>query len=338
MRIAIVYEPRAGHPEVGALYAPEESIEFLSQRISRMGHVALRVPASGGICALVQDLTKVRPDLIYNLSFGAGGATRQAMQACIYEEVGIPYTGSGPASLALAQDKHLTKVVAAAAGIITPRWQFIRSLSDFDAAHMQRPVIIKPNFEGASIGITRESIVPDGEAAVHAIARLLSSHPDGVIIEEFVPGMDVSVSFLEAVDNEYGGVLIPSAVRYPHGDDKNILDFDFKSGNVRCSQSRPILLVPAELPDMLLRRLRSATRALIARLGCRDVARADYRVTPAGEIQLLEVNSIPAIEPEGSLDRSAVYAGLPPDLGATEPIIRSAASRFAIDQSSPVGD
>ncbi len=74
---------------------------------------------------------------------------------------------------------------------------------------LRYPVIVKPNFEGSSKGITQDSVVEDPLRLHEVVREALSRYPAGLLVEEFVAGRDLTVPFLEAAAPERGGVLQP---------------------------------------------------------------------------------------------------------------------------------
>jgi D-alanine-D-alanine ligase len=55
--------------------------------------------------------------------------------------------------------------------------------------------------------------------------------------------------------------------------------------------------VPAKLEPAEQRELERAARAVFSALGCRDVARVDFRMDPQGRIYFLECNPLPGLTP-----------------------------------------
>src|SRR5262249_50711585 len=155
------------------------------------------------------------------------------------------------------------------------------------------------------------------------LGRALEQYPAGVIVEEFIAGVDVTVPFVEGVGDD--GVLAP--VEYvidPAARSRfNIYDYRLKNTepgrvNVRC---------PAELPRDVTARVRAISRQVVRALGLRDVARIDFRLGDDGRIYLLEVNALPSLEPGAGLFAAAKREGL--SFEATiAAVVKSAALRW----------
>ncbi|MDP3715853.1 MAG: D-alanine--D-alanine ligase, partial [Burkholderiales bacterium] len=73
--------------------------------------------------------------------YGEDGTVQGAL-----ELMGLPYTGSGVMASALSMDKVRTKMVWAAAGIPTPRFDAVDAGSDWNgvAQRLGLPLIVKP--------------------------------------------------------------------------------------------------------------------------------------------------------------------------------------------------
>ena len=83
---------------------------------------------------------------------------REAFYPALFEELGIPFTGSDAYTNAITLDKWLTKLLAAACRRSTPRAALLVTVRNFDqvverGAGLAFPVIVKPNHEGSSKGI-----------------------------------------------------------------------------------------------------------------------------------------------------------------------------------------
>jgi D-alanine-D-alanine ligase len=208
--------------------------------------------------------------------------------------------------LALCLDKALAKRVVAADGVPIAPGVLVRDLGELSSVPL--PAIVKPNFEGASKGITASSVVTTPEQLAPLVGQLVDRYPGGVLVEQLVDGIDVSVAWVDGL-----GVLPAIAYRYPAGRFA-IYDYALKHDH----PDRVVVEIPARLDPVVTRRLEdTAHRAFIA-LGVVGYGRADFRVTPGGEVVFLEMNPLPSLAP-GDHDlygASAVVGKTPADLFA----------------------
>ncbi len=326
MRIALTHNLRLSDAEEEAEFDTEETVTALAAAIERLGHRVEKMEASGPASRLVARLEAFSPDLIFNTAEGRRGRFREAFFPALFEELGFAYTGSDAYALAVTLDKQLTKLMLREHGIRTPGWQFIEKLTDLKAEELHFPVIVKPNFEGSSKGITQNSVAENVDALRAKVADALDKYPAGVLVEEFIIGKDLTVPFLENVDNEYGGVLTPVeyVVAPEYSKDKKyaIYDYDlktkfFESVNVKA---------PAALTPDMSDRLRRSARTIFQKLDCRDLGRIDFRLSDAGVPYFLEINALPSLEPGAGIYASAELEGLHFD-AVVDAVIQSAARR-----------
>src|SRR5579871_384937 len=209
MRIALTYNLRQTDAEEDAEYDTEHTINALAAAIERLGHRLERFEVSGPASRTVARLEAYTPDLIFNTAEGRRGRFREAFYPALFDELGFPYTGSDAYALAVTLDKQLTKLVLREHGIRTPGWQYIQDVAELKPENFHFPVIVKPNFEGSSKGITQDSIAENVNELKAKTAAALTRYPAGLIVEEYVTGRDLTVPFLAAVQNDFGGVLAP---------------------------------------------------------------------------------------------------------------------------------
>src|SRR5512140_3609689 len=190
MRIALTHNLRISEAEDEAEFDTRETVDALAGSLERLGHRVERIEVSGPASRTVARLEAFGPDLIFNTAEGRRGRFREAFFPALFDELGMPYTGSDAYALTLTLDKQLTKLVLAQHGIPTPRWQFVEDPAQLQVNALRYPVIVKPNFEGSSKGITQDSVVEDPVRLHGAVEAALASYPSGVLVEEFVVGRD----------------------------------------------------------------------------------------------------------------------------------------------------
>jgi D-alanine-D-alanine ligase len=302
MRIAFSHNLRLTDSEEEAEFDSAETVQSIAEGLRAGGHEVETIEVTGPASHLAARIEGFGPDLIFNNAEGRRGRTREAFYPAFFEELGFPYTGSDAYVLTVTLDKWLTKLVLAQRGIDTPRGRLVtpdeyKRLKDLGTLGLALPVIVKPNYEGSSKGIGDEAVVRDPKTLAEVLPRALRAYPNGVLVEEFIPGTDVTVPFLEGRGDD--GVLLP--VDYlvdPSAKSRfNLYDYRLKSAeankvSVRC---------PPELPRDVISRLQAISKIATRTLGIRDVGRVDFRLGEDGRIYLLEVNALPSLEHGASL-------------------------------------
>jgi D-alanine-D-alanine ligase len=329
MRIALTHNLRLSDSEEEAEFDTRETVDALAGALERLGHRLERIEVSGPASRTVARLEAFGPDLIFNTAEGRRGRFREAFFPALFDELGMPYTGSDAYALALTLDKQLTKLVLAQHGVPTPRWQYVEEPERLQPNALRYPVIVKPNFEGSSKGITQDSVVEDPVRLHEVVRDALARYPAGLLVEEYVVGRDVTVPFLEAAAPERGGVLQP--VEYVideaavPGRKYAIYDYELKTKLDRLVQVR----APARVKRAQAERIHAICRTVYRVLGVRDLGRIDLRLGDDGGIYFLEINALPSLEPGAGIYAAAALEGLHAD-GVLGAVIQSAVQRHGI--------
>jgi D-alanine-D-alanine ligase len=329
MRIALTHNLRLTDSEEEAEFDTRQTVDALASAIERLGHRVERIEVSGPASRTVARLEAYGPDLIFNTAEGRRGRFREAFFPALFDELGMPYTGSDAYALAVTLDKQLTKLVLTQHGVTTPRWQYVENPRFLQTCALRYPVIVKPNFEGSSKGITQDSVVEDPLRLHEVVSAGLRKYPAGLLVEEFIAGRDVTVPYLEKAAPERGGVLQP--VEYVidaalTGERRHaIYDFDLKTKLEKAVSVR----APAKLVRAQKERIQEQAATVFRALGIRDLGRIDFRVGEDGQVYFLEINALPSLEPGAGIYAAAMLEGLHADavLGS---VIQSAVERCNI--------
>jgi len=330
MRIALTHNLRLSQAEDEAEFDTEHTVGALAAAIERLGHRVERMEVSGPASRTVARLEAFGPDLIFNTAEGRRGRFREAFFPALFDELGMPYTGSDAYVLALTLDKQLTKLVLAQHGVPTPRWQYVEDAARLQVNALRYPVIVKPNFEGSSKGITQDSVVEDPLRLHEVVADALARYPAGVLVEEYVVGRDLTVPFLEAAAPERGGVLQP--VEYvidpaAQGQDRRYAIYDFA---LKTELDRYVTVrAPAKVKRSQAERIQKIAETVYRQLGVRDLGRIDLRLADDGGIHFLEINALPSLEPGAGIYAAAALEGLHQD-AVVGTVIESAVRRHNI--------
>lgn len=329
MRIALTHNLRLSDSEEEAEFDTRETVDALANALERLGHRVERIEVSGPASRTVARLEAYGPDLIFNTAEGRRGRFREAFFPALFDELGMPYTGSDAYVLAITLDKQLTKLILAQHGILTPRWQYVEDPVRLQVNALRYPVIVKPNFEGSSKGITQESVVEDPLRLHPAVDAALARYPAGVLVEEFVTGRDLTVPFLEAAATDRGGVLQP--VEYVVDEAATatrrwaIYDYELKTRQDKLVSVR----APAKVKRAQADRIQQVCESVYRRLGIRDLGRIDLRLADDGQLYFLEVNALPSLEPGAGIYAAAALEGMHAD-GVLAAVIQSATTRWGI--------
>ena len=329
MRIALTHNLRLSDSEEEAEFDTEETVNALAAAIERLGHRVEKMEVSGPASRTVARLEAFSPDLIFNTAEGRRGRFREAFFPALFEELGFPYTGSDAYALAVTLDKQLSKLILREEGVRTPGWQFIEKPSELKSDDLHFPVIVKPNFEGSSKGITQDSVAESVEELKKKCAQALEKYPAGVLVEEFITGRDLTVPFLEAVDNDFDGVLSPVeyVIDAEHAKARKYAIYDYALKTT--DDDAVSVKAPAQITPEMSERIRKMARTVIKKLDCKDLGRVDFRLSDAGVPYFLEINALPSLEQGAGIYAAAALEGLHFD-AVIDAVIQNAAKRYKI--------
>jgi len=260
---------------------------------------------------LLDDLRQRPPAFVLNFCDTGfrNDAQLEAHLAALLEMLAIPYSGNGPAALALCYDKSLVRAAAQSVGVPVPDEIL---LHDAEALpEIALPAFIKPNRGDGSVGITTRSLVQDRAAAEAYVAELRATLPGTpILVQEFLCGDEYGVGLignpgdgfkpLPMLEVDYSA-LDPALPR--------LLDYGSKT-DPKSPYWNDVRYREARLDGATQEQMRAHCAALFARLGLRDYARFDFRADAGGEIKLMEVNPNPAWCWDGKLAHMGKLMGL----------------------------
>lgn len=327
MKIALTHNLKLSSNIEEAEFDTPETIDALDAALASRGHEVERVEVSGPASRLVARLEAYTPDLIFNTAEGKRGRTREAFYPALFDELGFPYTGSDAYTLAVTLDKALTKKILAGYGVPSPRGRFVnrQSLTGGGLEDFVFPVIVKPNFEGSSKGISDRSVAEDPIQLARVLEETLEHYPAGLIVEQYIGGMDVTVPFINGIGAD--GILEPVEYLIASGYKRryDIYDYHLKNEAANLVEVR----CPAELDPAMAARIKELARRVVKALDIRDMGRVDFRLGRDGDIHFLEMNALPSLEPGAGIFAAAArvnhdYAA------AINAVVGSAAQRFGL--------
>lgn len=327
MRITIAYNLRTDDSEKTAELLSNEDVDRISEAIKSLGHMVTKVEVSGKPNDIVDRLLSSEPNLIFNVAEGTIGSSREAFYPGLYEQLGIPFTGGNASLLHLNLDKHLAKTVLASRGIRVPRGVLITKAGQELPDDLQYPLMIKPNSEGSSKGITKDSVVEDAAAAQRHIRSILEQYPAGIIVEEFILGRELSVPFLEAYPGKMLSIVEHTFDLSRLDSRYNIYDYEMKQGGA--SAAAVAVVCPAEISAPEESSVADMAQRVFDIMSCPDMGRVDIRLHENGQPFFIELNPLPSLHPIASLMTAAKVKGL--DFkNVMRLIIRSAARRYGL--------
>ena len=191
----------------------------------------------------------------------------------------------------IALDKALAKKIVRQHGILTPNFFTMTTGKERLPKDLRFPLIVKPVAEGSSKGVHTTSVVENEEGLRAAAQAMIAKYDQPALVEDYIGGREFTVGML----GERRPKVLPlmEVVFLDASETRPVYSFEFKQD----SSSKIRYDVPAALEPTQLRGLERAARECFIALGCRDVARVDFRMDEQGKIYFLECNPLPGLTP-----------------------------------------
>ncbi len=248
-----------------------------------------------------------RPSVVFNLCESLGGDSRlEAHAARMLEHVGAAFTGSPYHALRHCLHKVVANHILARAGVSVPAT--VRVDSPDHVPRVAFPVIVKPEREDGSTGISADSVAHDARALRDRVAHVIETYRQPAVVQRYIHGREIAVALLGWPAPR---VLPPGEILFgdlPEGH-PHILTFSSKwhPESVDCRGTVP---VPAVLRPHELRRVTAIGRRAFEVLGLRDYGRVDVRLDERGTPYVIDVNPNCDVSEGGGFSLAAARAGI----------------------------
>lgn len=296
--IRIVEALRSRGHTVTSLDPAKGVISASEERALATGKVGTEPPSLEALSkfaegAFLPNLTSMKEVKDTDVAFLAlhGGQGEDGTIQALLDMANVKYTGSGLLSSALALDKDLSKKLFISAEVKTADWLMAPVTVEQVEGILGLPVVVKPSKQGSTVGLTlvkkREDLAPAIEEA--------AKYDDEVMIEQFIPGRELTVGVL-------GDIAFPVGEILPQHE---IYDYECKYTAGMAAEEFPAKLSP-EATEKVQQQALAAFKALKLR-GC---ARIDFRMTSEGEFYCLEANTLPGMTQFSLVPQGAAAMGI----------------------------
>lgn len=295
--------PPAGAPDdLNEEFDSPVTVNAIADVFRSLGHTVVEL---GDGRPFLEAVLTDPPDLVFNFAEGAGvSRSRESRVPAVCEMLGIPYSGSDPLALAVALDKDMTRRLAESLGVTIPKGVTLAPPpGDYDGdfaefppileeAGLPLPVIAKPTCEGSSKGIRNRCLIKTAAEFGPTVVELWRNYRQPVLVEEYVAGDEVTIGLVGNDPPQPIGIMQMIPKQSP-------TDFVYSLEVKRNWHDAVEYVAPARLPPEVARAVEADAMAVFAGLGCRDLARADFRIRD-GVPYFLEINPLPGLNPESS--------------------------------------
>jgi D-alanine-D-alanine ligase len=289
---------------------PIEEFNIIAESLKKFGYEAYTLNIRDDVNHFLRDTEKNKPDVIFNFVELFHDQPRLEMNFTgLLELLNIPYTGATPLALGTCQNKTLTKRILRASGIRTPRFKIIKQMTESFRTGLKYPLIVKPAWEDASVGIDNNSIVNNLEELKKRVDYVLTSFKQPALIEEFILGRELNV----AVFGDKNPIVLPiSEIDFSELPEHlhPIVSYQAKWDPMHEAYHKTIPICPALLPKRIQKQAEKMALMCFKTMGVRDYARVDMRLSKAdNKLYVLEVNPNPDLTEDAGFMRSASHAG-----------------------------
>ena len=289
----------------------ESNYKEVEDDLMEVGKAVKRVLENAGHTALFfdvnektyEELRKSNIDIAFNVCERFNGSSLfEPHIASMLELLNIPYTGSGPLTLATCINKVRVKEILMHHGILTPNYQVFYSRNKKLDPELKFPLIVKPVCMDNSIGITNDSVVHNEEELRSKVSYILRTYDQPALVEEFIAGKEITVGI---IGNGRNATVLPICEvlynNWPADLDK-IYSYEAKWVVDSDSWRGVSIDIPFDLPKYQESRIKRTALQVYNILGCRDYGRIDFRLSSEGVPYVLEMNPNPGISPINSVD------------------------------------
>lgn len=222
----------------------------------------------------------------------------------LLELKGIKYTGSKVLSSAISMDKTMSKILFQHNNVRTPKWLTIEKGFNLSALKkeiekkLKYPCVIKPNDQGSTVGLT----ICENEGPVEEAVKLALQFSNKALIEEYIPGREMTVGILKNEFLPAGRQVLPVLEIQPKHD---LYDYECKY-----TPGMSKYEVPAKISDEVSDKMKKSALEAFKALGCEGYARVDFRLTPDNKEYCLEINTLPGMTSTSLVPKMARAIGI----------------------------
>lgn len=283
----------------------KKALEDLIYTIHKCGY---NVEYLGGVNELIDyyhNERKMSEGIYINLNDGRNEKHKRGQTPLLLELLGVSYTGCDPFHALLASDKYFTQLCLRQNHILCPQSVLINNADNIEEIYtLSPPLIVKPNYEGSSIGVDSSNFSTNHKYAIAKASDLLNSF-DEVIVEEYISGYEVTNLIIS--NKKSGKILLNEALVislneqfYLHSE---IFGIEEKSSNLR-KYWRAHQLLPKNLTD----KIAQLSEQIVKILKLPNFVRIDYRIK-GDDVYFLEVNTNPAFGQTSDVGKLCKLAG-----------------------------
>ncbi len=285
-----------------------EQVEAIETSLDHLGYQTARIPFTRNLGRFVRETAEAKISMAFNLCESVDDNPQfVAHPAAVMELLNIPFTGSSAAALMSTTDKHLVKLALQAAGLNTPRSFLFSGREVLKVDQLKFPVILKPQFQDASIGIDQESVISDPSRLPETL-REFHRIFGPIVVEEYIDGREFNISLTGSINPE----VLPAAEIDFSGFPENLFKIvgyraKWEPESIEYKETRRTF---PTLPESAVAEMNAVSTQCYQMFGLRDYGRVDLRLDNNGKIYVLEINANPCLSPDAGFPAAVQRSGL----------------------------
>jgi D-alanine-D-alanine ligase len=294
-----------GPEDSDAEFDKPETIQNIRNAIEYDGHRTVFVQANA---ELPFTLRKVHPDICFNIAEGSGSDAREAQVPALLALMGIPYTASMVLANAVSLDKPLTKRLWRGTSLPITPYQVFSTGDEPLRKDLSYPLFVKPVMEGTGMGVGKDARVNSDDELRKRVNWVIETYHEPALVETFLSGREFTIGVLGRPDahryarrpelfGKDGFHRFPVLeIESMRSATPGIYSHEAKSKAID-EVGAPGYLCPADIDPHLALRLHHLAVKAHKSIGALDVSRVDIRMSADGKPYLLEINTLPGLNP-----------------------------------------
>jgi D-alanine-D-alanine ligase len=291
--------------------APFKTEYDVVSTLRSIGHEVLPVGVKADLGVLAEAIRDFRPNVCFNLVEDFAGIPSRDQHVVSYLElINQPYTGSNPRGLTLARDKALTKKILSYHGILVPHFAvFPIGRPVRRPESLKFPLLVKSLTAEGSVGISQASVIHSDEELAERVSLLHERHKTDAIAEQYIEGRELYLSVMGNRKLQTFPIWELCLQNLP-AESVRIATAKVKWDESYRLRHGIISRAAVDLPDGAAEQIAELGREIYRSLDLSGYARIDLRLTPEGDVYLLEANPNPQIARGEDFADSAAAAGV----------------------------
>lgn len=266
-----------------------ETVKAIEAALKSNGHRVTLIPAS---IHMLTDINKIGDiDVIYNACTGINNKKQQANVVAMLELLNIPFVGSNLSAQISGLHKAIAKRIFRAVGVPITNFQVFMTGEEKLDKSLKFPLIVKPEHEGSSLGITGDSVVYNEKDLYKRVKYVIEEYNQYALVEEFVTGREFTIGVLGTTKPQVLPIL---EIKFTEKTNEKFQTLDIKVADCYDKEC------PAKLSKEKTEEIKGYALKAYNALNCTEFARIDVRMDEDENPYFIEINTLPGMQPNYS--------------------------------------